>query len=62
MSADKLVKEALYNVENQLKNWENRLPSRVKAPLTSGYRPELDVSPLLNDDSANYYKQLIGIL
>jgi hypothetical protein len=27
-----------------------------------GYRPELDVSPLLNPEQANYYMSLIGIL
>ena len=27
-----------------------------------GYRPELDVSPLLDEDQANYYASLIGVL
>jgi hypothetical protein len=39
-----------------------RLPSKIPTPLSSGYRPELDVSTLLNDEEAHYYLQLIGIL
>jgi hypothetical protein len=39
-----------------------RLPSKVPTPLSNGYRPELDVSPLLGDEEANYYQQLIGVL
>jgi hypothetical protein len=39
-----------------------RLPNKVTTPLSSSYRPELDVSPLLGDEEANYYQQLIGIL
>ncbi len=31
-------------------------------PMTPGYRPELDVSPLLDEDQASYYMSLIGIL
>jgi hypothetical protein len=30
--------------------------------MTPGYRPELDVLPLLGDDQASYYMSLMGIL
>jgi hypothetical protein len=30
--------------------------------LPSGYRPELDTTPLCDDDEANYYQQPIGVL
>jgi hypothetical protein len=32
------------------------------APMTPGYHPELDVSPLLEPDQTSYYMSLIGIL
>jgi hypothetical protein len=34
----------------------------VKTPIVSGYHPELDLSPLLHPDQANYFQNLIGIL
>jgi hypothetical protein len=34
----------------------------TNTPLPSDYHPELDTSPYLNDDEANYYLSLIGIL
>ena len=30
--------------------------------MTTSYRPELDVTPELNDADASYYQSLIGIL
>ena len=38
------------------------LKSKVSATLPSSYIPELDSSPYLNADDANYYQQQIGIL
>ena len=38
------------------------LPAKAKTPLKSGYRPELDVSPVLNATKASYYQSLIGVL
>jgi hypothetical protein len=62
MSADKYLKEALYNVENILRQDNLALPTKVSTPLTSNYRPELDVSPILNASQHNLYQQLVGIL
>jgi hypothetical protein len=39
-----------------------RLQGRFSTPMTTGYRPELDYSPFLNDPAATYYMELIGIL
>jgi len=38
------------------------LPKRAKTPLSSNYRPELDVSPTLNAADSAHYQSLIGIL
>ena len=53
------------NVENWLSKDANKrwiLPAKAKTPLKSGYRPELDVSPVLNATEASYYQSLIGVL
>jgi len=31
-------------------------------PLCNGYRPEMDISPLLSEESANFFQQIIGTL
>ena len=62
MSSAKYVKEAVRLVEQELVKMNKRLPNKVPTPLSSGYRPELDVSLLLKDEEANYYQQLIGVL
>jgi hypothetical protein len=49
-------------VEQEFIKLNRRLPNKVPTLLSSGYRPELDVSPLLKDEEANYYQQLIGVL
>jgi hypothetical protein len=61
-SSAKYVKEVVRLVEQELQKFNKRLPNRVPTPLFSGYHPEPDVSPLLNDEDANYYQQLIGVL
>ena len=43
-------------------NARYRLPPRVTTPMTTSYRPELDVSPELNHSWAAYYQSLIGVL
>lgn len=58
MSADQYIKNALIAIKEKY-----ILDSkRVTTPMSSGYRPEVDTSELLNDDDANYYQSLIGIL
>ena len=39
-----------------------KMPNKADTPLTTTYRPELDVSRELNVDDATYYQSLIGIL
>ena len=39
-----------------------RWPSQVESPMTSTYRPELDVSPELSPADTSYYQSLIGVL
>ena len=62
ISAEKYVTLAVANVEEKLNKEGNRLPSRCYTPLSSNYRPELDVSSELKADGVQYYQELIGIL
>jgi hypothetical protein len=56
------VKQAIMNVEEELKRNNRRLCGCFSTPMVSGYRPELDYSPFLDDAATNYYMELIGIL
>ena len=62
MGSEQYVKEALRNVEDWLSERGAKLKPKVTCVLPSGYRPELDVTPELDDDDANYYMSVIGIL
>jgi hypothetical protein len=62
LSAEKYLKEAIRSVEMDLEKLGKRLPNHVTTPLSSGYRPELDVSALLDDDFTSWYQKLVGIL
>ena len=62
MRSSKYIRGALQNIESTLKKKFNvSLPKQDKNPLLIGYRPEVDVTPELDDDLANYYQSLIGI-
>jgi len=62
LSSNQYVKEAIKTVEATLAKDNLRLPGRCSTPLPTGYRPELDTSPLLQDDAVNYYQSQISIL
>jgi hypothetical protein len=44
------------------KNEERTLAAKASTPMTSGYRPELDVSVEVNLADGNHYQSLIGVL
>ena len=56
------VQSAIANVERHLKIKKESFPKRASAPFTTNYRPEIDVSTLLNPTDAAHYQSLIGIL
>ena len=64
-SSSQYVQTAVKNVEAYLGSQDNKcwkMPSKADTPLTTTYRPELDVSIELNEVDAAYYQSLIGIL
>ena len=56
------VTAAVKNVQEHLGKKGKTLPSRVQTPLSSKYRPEIDISPELGEDDASYYHSQIGVL
>ena len=62
MLSDDYVKEAVNNVNTDLKNYGRVLKNSVKGTMSHGYRPELDVSLEPGPDQANYYQNLIELL
>ena len=59
------LQSAIKNVEEYVGRPENthlKIPSKTETPLTTSYRPELDVSPELTPRDSAYYQSLIGIL
>lgn len=64
MSSVKYVKNAVSTVENLLiEDGDNfHLKTTAREPLPVTYKPELDISPELNDPLTSRFRQLIGIL
>ena len=62
MSAEKYVVSAVKNVEETLAKRGLRLPSKCYTPLSSDYRPELEVSSELKSDGIQLYQEMIGVL
>jgi hypothetical protein len=64
-SSSQYVQAAVKNVEEYLAKDENKrwkLPAKADTPLSTVYRPELDVTPELGPAEAAYYQSLIGVL
>jgi hypothetical protein len=62
MSCQKYIEEAICCLEVELTKLGLTLRGKPNTPMQLNYRPELDVSPLLDHDQVNYYASLIGIL
>ena len=61
-SAEEYIKQSLTNIEHELSKEGKRLQGRFSTPMSPSYRPELDYTPHLSDQSAHYFMELIGIL
>jgi hypothetical protein len=62
MSSTLDIKEAIRSLELELGKSGHTLSGKLTSPMCTGYRPELDVSAVLEPEQANYYATLIGIL
>ena len=62
-SSNQYVQEAVSNVEEFLQYLDGSMLSmNINAPLSNGYRPELDISTELDGADGYYYQSLISIL
>ena len=60
-SSDEYVAASLKEIRAVLARKGRSLPTRCKTPLSSGYRPEIDVTAELQADGMKYFQELIGI-
>jgi hypothetical protein len=64
-SSSQYVQAAVKNVEQWLSRKGNmrwKLPKKAETPVQTSYRPELDITPELDHETAAYYQSLIGVL
>jgi hypothetical protein len=53
---------AVCNMEDHFRKAGEKLLYKAPTPLSSGYCPEIDVSPKLGEDDASYFHSLVGVL
>lgn len=61
LSSGQYIKKAIKNMECDLSK-QNKVLKKSKQPFSSDYYPELDTSPLLDDNKMNCYQSQISIL
>ena len=62
-SPSQYVQAAVKNVKTYLDTQAKyTMPCKAETPMTTSYRPELDITPALDPPLAAYYMSLIGIL
>jgi len=62
LSADEYVANAIKNLETMLQAEGVKLRTKAYRPMSSNYRPEVDVSAELNASMTHRYQNLIGVL
>jgi hypothetical protein len=61
LSLEQYIKEAIKNIEKHLAT-ENRSLRKSNQPMPTSYLPELDITPLLEDDEIHFFQSQISIL
>jgi len=62
LSSHHYVTESIKNAEVELNKVGKALSNNVSTPLSTNYRPELDVSPVSSPEQVSYYQNLIRVL
>ena len=62
MSSEKYCTATVDNIKSILHKKGLRLPNKCVTPLSSGYRPEMDVTAELKADGVQWYQEMIGQL
>ena len=61
-SSSQYTQSAVKNVKESLAKEGKKLPTRVRSPWPTNYRPESDVTPELSPVKASYFQSVIGVL
>ena len=61
-SSSQYTQSVVTNVKESLAKEGRKLPTRVRSPWPTNYRPESDISPELSPTKASYFQSVIGIL
>jgi hypothetical protein len=61
-SSSHYIQNSVANLEVWMKDKEYKLPKKAPTPMVASFRPEVDVTPLLDPLIANYYQSIIGVL
>jgi hypothetical protein len=61
-SSSHYIHNAVANLELWMADKEYKLLRRAPTPMNASYCPEIDVSPVLVAETANYYQSLLGVL
>ena len=62
LSAETYINRVVADVDSELALVGKKLLKSAKTPLSSGYRPEVDLSRELSPEKLSYYQGLIGVL
>ncbi|CAJ1965871.1 unnamed protein product [Cylindrotheca closterium] len=62
IGSEAYLQESLRVVKKRIAPMQLTLKKKVYSTLPTGYKPELDSTPFVHDDTAIFYMQLIGIL
>ena len=60
--SNQYVRVAVDNVEEYLGKKGQKLSAKALTPMTSQYRPEVDIREELGENEASYYHSLIGFI
>jgi hypothetical protein len=61
-SSSHYIQNTVANLEVWMKDKEYKLPKKAPTLMVARYRPEVDVTPVLDPQTANYYQLIIGVL
>ena len=61
-SSSHYVREAVKNLEEWMSSNGYHFSKKAETPMSSSYRPELDITAELDAEKANYYQSVIGVL
>ena len=62
MSSVDCINAAVENLDEVTKNKRLKMPKKALTRMSSGYIPELDMTPELDADDTQFYQEIIGML